>query len=116
MAGALLRELNGKRDSLLAVVTELLSKHDPHRNPCDTLLPPLAALRQQLSSAVAMDLEDVWYSAERAISGAHARQQAELRLRTETMYEALLRTASFMLVSPEPASLQHSLQEALFEP
>jgi DNA-binding LacI/PurR family transcriptional regulator/signal transduction histidine kinase/ActR/RegA family two-component response regulator len=113
MAEALLQELDGKRDVLLAVVTGLLSKHDPHRNPCDTLLPLLAALRQQLDSTAPMELENAWYSAERAISGAYTRQQAELRLRTETMYEALLRTATFMLVAPELPLLRRSLQQAL---
>jgi DNA-binding LacI/PurR family transcriptional regulator/signal transduction histidine kinase/ActR/RegA family two-component response regulator len=113
MAEALFRELDGKRDALFAVVTKLLSEHDPHRNPCDTLLPLLVTLRLQLPVAVATELESVWYSAERSISSAHTRLQAELRLRTETMYEVLLRTATFMLVTSEVASLQQSLQQAL---
>jgi len=113
MAEALFRELDGKRDALFTVVKELLAEHDQHRNPCDTILPILVALRQQLPVAVLTELESAWYLAERSISSAHTRLQAELRLRTETMYEALLRTATFMLVTPEVASLQHSLQQAL---
>lgn len=113
MAEALVRELDGKRDSLSATVSELLSTHDPHRNPCDTLLPLLGSFRQLLSSANGIELENAWHSAERAIFSARTRLQAELRLRTETMYEALLRTATFMLVTPDVASLQLSLQQAL---
>jgi len=113
IAEALVSELHGKRDSLATVVAELLATHDSRSNPCDTLLPLLASLWQQLPAEAAAELEVAWYPAERAILSARTRLQAELRLRTETMYEVLLRTATFALVTPEVASLQHSLQKAL---
>ena len=110
---ALNAELGGQKGALLLVIQVLLAELNPLENPYNTLLPILIGLRLQSKVSWPPELEDAWYSAQRAISNVQASYQFEQRIQSESMYVGLLRTLGSIVALPDMASLKRALEEIL---
>jgi len=110
---ALQVEIAGGRDAFLSALDELLEKAGNNNEYFDDFQTAISFLRHEFRAIGAIDLEEIWDTARRAIALANTRSQSEQRSNIEVTYQRLLRCGEMFANVPDVTGLERTLTEEL---